>query len=234
MRHGQEDEDRVNPVLIALSKKHDVKLVATNNTYYATKEEANAHDILLCVKEGEKQSTPIGRGRGYRYGLPNQEYYFKSSEEMKSMFKDLPKAIINTVEIADKIEPFTLERDVLLPEFEIPERFQDDQDKIDHGKRRENEYLKFLTCEGAKKRYGEITPEIEERLNFELGVIAETGYPGYFLIVEDFIWEARKMGVSVGLGRGSGVGSAVAYCLKFSRIDQFHFNLLLMRILILY
>src|SRR5699024_5745644 len=83
MRHGQEDEDRVNQVLEEFSKKHAVKIVATNNTYYSTKEEANAHDILLCVKDGEKQSTPIGRGRGYRYGLPNQEYYFKSSEEMK-------------------------------------------------------------------------------------------------------------------------------------------------------
>src|SRR5699024_3151924 len=126
---------------------------------------------------------------------------------------------------------FTLERDVLLPEFEIPERFQDDQDKIDHGKRGENAYLKFLTFEGAKKRYGEITPEIEERLNFELGVIAETGYPGYFLIVEDFIREARKMGVSVGPGRGSAAGSAVAYCLKITNIDPIEYNLLFERFL---
>src|SRR5699024_6649456 len=104
MRHGQEDEDRVNPVLIELAKKHDVKLVAANNTYYWVKEDANAHDILLCVKDGEKQSTPIGRGRGYRYGLPNQEYYFKSSDEMKALFKDVPEANLNNVEIADKIE----------------------------------------------------------------------------------------------------------------------------------
>src|SRR5699024_9696367 len=135
MRHGQEDEDRVNETLIEFSKKHQVKIVATNNTYYSTQEEANAHDILLCVKDGEKQSTPIGRGRGYRYGLPNQEYYFKSVEEMKSIFKDLPEAISNTVEIADKIEPYELARDILLPEFSIPEKFQDPKDKEDHGKR---------------------------------------------------------------------------------------------------
>ena len=85
MRHNQEDENRVNPVLIEFAQKHNVKLVATNNTYYVNKEDANAHDILLCVKDGEKQATPIGRGRGYRYGLPNQEYYFKSSEEMKEL-----------------------------------------------------------------------------------------------------------------------------------------------------
>src|SRR6056297_154977 len=124
MRHGQEDEDRVNQVLIQFAEKHDVKLVATNNTYYAKKENAHAHDILLCVKDGEKQSTPIGRGRGYRYGLPNQEYYFKSSDEMKELFKDIPEAIINIQEVIDKVETFTLARDVLLPAFDIPEKFQ--------------------------------------------------------------------------------------------------------------
>ena len=94
-RHQQEDEKRVNAVLIPMAKKHHVKLVATNNTYYIDKKDANAHDILLCVKDGEKQATPIGRGRGYRYGLPNQEYYFKSQSEMKTCFKDLPEAITN-------------------------------------------------------------------------------------------------------------------------------------------
>lgn len=198
MRHGQEDEDRANEVLIKFAKKHQVKLVASNNTYYADQEDANAHDILLCVKDGEKQSTPIGRGRGYRYGLPNDKYYFKSTEEMKSLFKDVPEAITHTQEIADKVEAYELARDVLLPAFGIPERFLDAKDEEDNGKRGENAYLKYLTFEGAKERYGEITPDIEERLNFELSVIANTGYPGYFLIVEDFIREARKMDVSVG------------------------------------
>ncbi|RZK14071.1 MAG: PHP domain-containing protein, partial [Pedobacter sp.] len=99
MRHDQEDENRVNTSLISLARKHDIKLVATNNTYYINKKDANAHDILLCVKDGEKQATPIGRGRGYRYGLPNQEYYFKSGDEMKALFADLPEAILNIQEI---------------------------------------------------------------------------------------------------------------------------------------
>ena len=112
MRHNQEDENRANQTLISFSKKHDVKLIATNNTFYISKDDANAHDILLCVKEGEKQATPIGRGRGYRFGLPNHEYYFKSDLEMKHLFSDLPEAILNTQEIVNKIEMYSLFRDV--------------------------------------------------------------------------------------------------------------------------
>ncbi|WP_452222307.1 DNA polymerase III subunit alpha [Lacinutrix salivirga] len=232
MRHNQEDENRVNPVLIEFSKKHDVKLVATNNTYYRKQEDANAHDILLCVKDGEKQATPIGRGRGYRYGLPNQEYYFKSSEEMKSLFKDVPEAISNIQEVVDKVEAFQLARDVLLPAFDIPEEFKDEADLADGGKRGENKFLRHLTYEGAKKRYGEdLSQEITERLDFELSVIENTGYPGYFLIVEDFIREARNMDVSVGPGRGSAAGSVVAYCLKITNIDPLKYNLLFERFL---
>ena len=149
MRHNQEDENRVNAVLIELSKKHNVKLVATNNTYYAKQEDANAHDILLCVKDGEKQATPIGRGRGYRYGLPNQEYYFKSSKEMKDLFKDLPEAISNIQEVVGKIEHYQLAREVLLPAFDIPDEFKNDEDAKDGGKRGENAYLRHLTFEGA-------------------------------------------------------------------------------------
>ncbi|WP_299182950.1 DNA polymerase III subunit alpha [uncultured Aquimarina sp.] len=231
MRHNQEDENRVNQVLIDFSKKHNIKTIASNNTYYCEKEDANAHDILLCVKDGEKQATPIGRGRGYRYGLPNQEYYFKSSEEMKNLFKDLPEAIINIQEVIDKIEPFVLARDVLLPAFNIPEKFQFEEDLADGGKRGENAYLRHITYEGAKIRYGEITPSIDERLDFELKVIEKTGYPGYFLIVEDFIRAARDMGVSVGPGRGSAAGSAVAYCLWITNLDPIKYDLLFERFL---
>lgn len=231
MRHNQEDENRVNTVLVDFSKKHNIKMVATNNTYYVKKEDANAHDILLCVKDGEKQSTPIGRGRGYRFGFPNQEYYFKSADEMKHLFKDIPEAIFNIQEIVDKIEVFDLQRDVLLPAFDIPEEFKHEQDLIDHGKRGENAYLRHLSYEGAKNRYVEITDEIKERIDFELGVIENTGYPGYFLIVEDFIREARNMGVSVGPGRGSAAGSVVAYCLKITNIDPLKYNLLFERFL---
>ncbi len=233
MRHEQEDENRVNKGLVELSRKHDVKLIATNNSYYLDKKDANAHDILLCVKDGEKQTTPIGRGRGYRYGLPNQEYYFKSTEEMKALFEDYPDAIYNIQEVVDKVEPFVLHRDVLLPKFDIPEEFQDARDLEGDGtgKIGENNFLKYLTYEGAKRRYPEVTEEIKERLDFELATIERTGYPGYFLIVQDFIAAAREMGVSVGPGRGSAAGSAVAYCLGITNLDPIEYDLLFERFL---
>lgn len=231
MRHNQEDENRVNASLIALAKKHNVKTVATNNVFYINKEDANAHDILLCVRDGEKQSTPIGRGRGYRYGLNNQEYYFKSGEEMKKLFHDLPEAIVTTEEIVNKIEIYDLAREVLLPKFEIPNEFLVEEDKADGGKRGENKFLHHLTYKGAERRYKEITDAIRERIDFELLTIENSGYPGYFLIVQDFIAEARKMGVSVGPGRGSAAGSVVAYCLGITNIDPLQYNLLFERFL---
>ena len=229
MRHGEEGEDRANEVLISFSRKYNIPLVATNNTYYTKKEEANAHDILLCLKEGEKQATPIGRGRGFRYGLANQEYYFKSQEEMKILFQDLPEAILNIQGLVDKVEPFELSREVLLPKFEIPKAYQVEDDL--EGKKGENNYLRHLTYEGAKLRYSELTDSIKERIDFELDVIAKTGYPGYFLIVQDFIAAARDMGVSVGPGRGSAAGSVVAYCLKITNIDPIAYDLLFERFL---
>ncbi|PKH50323.1 DNA polymerase III subunit alpha [Tenacibaculum sp. Bg11-29] len=231
MRHNQDDERVVNETLLKFSKEHNIKTVASNNTFYLSQEDANAHDILLCVKDGEKQATPKGRGRGYRYGLPNDQYYFKSSEEMKTLFADLPEAIINIQEIVDKIEPYTLARDVLLPAFDIPDEFKDKKDEEDKGKRGENNFLRHLTYVGAKKRYGEITDSIRERLDFELSVIEKTGYPGYFLIVEDFIREARNMDVAVGPGRGSAAGSVVAYCLWITNIDPIKYDLLFERFL---
>ena len=230
MRHNQEDENRVNSSLISLARKHAVKLVATNNTFYIDKDNANAHDILLCVRDGEKQSTPIGRGRGYRFGMPNQEYYFKSGDEMKAIFKDIPEAIVNISEIVDKVEIFDLSRKVLLPIFEIPKEFIVEGEVVD-GKQGENNYLRHLSYEGAKRRYAEITDEIRERIDFELQTIANSGYPGYFLIVQDFIAEARKMDVSVGPGRGSAAGSVVAYCLGITNIDPLKYNLLFERFL---
>ncbi len=229
MRHNEEGEDRANTVLVRLANQYNLPLIATNNTYYTKKEEANAHDILLCVKEGEKQATPIGRGRGFRYGFPNQEYYYKSPDEMKTLFKDLPEAILNIEALVAKIESFDLAREVLLPKFEIPKTYQvpDDSD----GKKGENTYLNHLTYQGAEKRYGTLSDEIKERIDFELGVIAKTGYPGYFLIVQDLIAAARGLGVSVGPGRGSAAGSVVAYCLKITNIDPIKYNLLFERFL---
>lgn len=231
MRHGQEDENRVNTVLIEFSKKHNLPLIATNNTYYIDQTEANAHDILLCVKDGEKQATPIGRGRGYRYGLPNQEYYFKGAEAMKALFQDVPEAILNMQSLLEKIEPFELARDVLLPKFDIPQEFVHESDIANGTKYGENAYLRHLTYEGAKKRYGTLSQDIKDRIDFELKTIENTGYPGYFLIVEDFIREARNMGVSVGPGRGSAAGSVVAYCLWITNIDPIKYDLLFERFL---
>ena len=229
MRHGEEGEDRANEVLIDFSRKYNIPVIATNNTYYTKKEEANAHDILLCVKEGEKQATPIGRGRGFRYGFSNQEYYFKTGDEMKELFQDLAEAIINIQKLIDKIEPFSLARDVLLPKFEIPDEHLINEDSDE--KKGENYYLRFLTYEGAKERYLKLTDDIKERIDFELEVIANSGYPGYFLIVQDFIAAARNMDVSVGPGRGSAAGSVVAYCLKITNIDPIKYNLLFERFL---
>ena len=236
LRHGIEEEDIVNKTLLRFAEKHNVKYFASNNTYYTEKKQANAHDILMCVKDSEQQSKPkkyIGRrGREFRYGFPNDEFYIKSPEEMKKLFADLPEAIRTTGEIAEKIESYELKRDILLPAFEIPEEFQDARDKEDPTlKLGENNLLRHLTYEGAKKRYDEITPEIRERLDFELDVIRNTGYPGYFLIVQDFCQAARDMGVSVGPGRGSAAGSAVAYCIGITNVDPIKYDLLFERFL---
>jgi DNA polymerase III subunit alpha len=219
-RHGIPEEDHVNETLLRFARKHGVKYFAANECFYLDKEEANAHDVLLCIKEGEFKSTPIGYGRGHRYGLSNNEYYFKSQDEMKSIFRDMPEAIDTISEILDKIESYTLERGVLLPKFDIPKEFNT-----------EDEYLRYLTYEGAKKKYDEITPQIQERLEFELETIRKTGYPGYFLIVQDFTSKAREMGVSVGPGRGSAAGSAVAYCIGITNVDPVKYDLLFERFL---
>ncbi len=231
IRHGVEEEERINKTLIEFHHKHGIKLVATNDTYYLQKEDSAAHDILLCVKDGELRATPRPRGRGYRFGLDNNEYYFKSQDEMKRIFSDLPEAIENTNEIVGKCEAYELAREILLPAFEIPIEFTDPADAEDGGKRGENNYLRHLAYEGAKFRYGEVTPEIAERLDFELATIANTGYPGYFLIVQDFCHAARSMGVSVGPGRGSAAGSVVAYATQITNVDPIAYDLLFERFL---
>ena len=230
-RHGLDEEDHVNTVLIKLAKKYDVKLIASNNVYYVDKEDASSHDILLCVKDAEQKSTPIGKGRGFRYGFPNNEFYFKDQKEINDLFSDIPQAINNINEIIEKVEVYNLNTEVLLPEFAIPDNFRNDLDKEDGGKRGENAYLKHLTYEGAKERYLEINDEIKERIDFELETIEKSGYPGYFLIVQDFIAQARKMNVSVGPGRGSAAGSVVAYCTKITNVDPIKYDLLFERFL---
>ncbi len=230
-RHGLPEEDHLNVFLLEMARKYDIKYFASNNTYYLKKEEAEAHDFLLCIKDNAKKDEPIGRGHGYRFGFPNDEFYFKSTEEMQKLFADIPEAITTIAEIIEKIEPFELKRDILLPEFKIPEQFRDEEDRKDHGKRGENNYLRHLAYEGAKSRYGEITEEISSRLDFELETIKNTGYPGYFLIVQDLIAAARKMGVWVGPGRGSAAGSLVAYAIGITNIDPLKYGLLFERFL---
>ena len=210
---GVSQED-VNQDLIALAKKYDVKLIATNDSHYVEEEDAPSHDILLCV------NTASLKVDEKRFKFPSNDFYFKSQAEMNQLFADVPQAIDTTMEIFDKVEKLTLARDVLLPAFPIPSKFKTQDD-----------YLRHLTFEGAKRRYSTITKEIEDRLNFELLVIAKSGYPGYFLIVQDFTSTARKMGVSVGPGRGSAAGSAVAYCTGITNVDPIKYDLLFERFL---
>ncbi len=234
-RHGIPEEDKVNEVLLEWAHKYGVKYFASNNSYYNDKGDAKAHDILLCVKDGELLEKPkkyVGkRGREFRFGFPNDEFYLKSPEEIKQLFADLPEAIHCTQEIVEKCEAYKLAREVLLPKFDIPEEFKHPEDAADGGKRGENAYLRYLTYEGAKKRYPDLGPEIQERLDFELKTIENTGYPGYFLIVQDFTRAARDMGVSVGPGRGSAAGSAVAYCVRITNVDPIKYDLLFERFL---
>ncbi len=219
-RHGLPEEDHVNKTLLRFCEKYGVKYIAANECFYLNKDQASAHDVLLCIKEGEFKSTPIGSGRGYRYGLPNNEFYFKSQDEMKHLFRDLPEAITNLAALVAKVEKYELKRSVLLPKFEIPKDFASEDD-----------YLRHLTYEGAAHKYESITPAIRERLDFELETIRKAGYPGYFLIVQDFTSKAREMGVSVGPGRGSAAGSAVAYCIGITNVDPIAYDLLFERFL---
>lgn len=220
MNHEQEDEKRLNQIFKEFSAKYGVKLVASNNVFYLDKKDAPAHDALLCIDNGELVDTPIGKGRGFRYGFPNEEFYFKTKEEMLQLFADMPEAIINTEEIVDKIEPIELARDVMLPNFELPDGFDN-----------EDAYLRHLAFEGAKVKYPEVTQEVKDRINHELKIIENMGFAGYFLIVQDFIAAARDMGVFVGPGRGSAAGSVAAYAIGITNIDPLKYDLLFERFL---
>lgn len=219
-RHNMEEQEIINKSLIKFARKHSIKMIASNDSHYVDQDDYNAHDILLCVNTGELQSTPIGDGKGFRFGFPNDQFYFKSQSEMNNLFSDLPEAIDNTNEIVDKINPPKLQRDILLPNFPLPPEFNN-----------ADQYLEHLTFEGAKKRYKEISNEIEERLKHELNIIKTMGFAGYFLIVQDFIAAGKNLGVAVGPGRGSAAGSAVAYCIGITNIDPIKYSLLFERFL---
>lgn len=228
-RHDIADQIKVNEVLLRFATKYNVPIIASNDSHYVDQADANAHDILLCINTGAKQSerkySDLGedeeQAKGGRFGFPSDKFFFKTTEQMTTLFSDLPQAIDNTNLILDKIKPLKLERDILLPHFKVPPEFNDDQDA----------FLQHLTWMGAKERYVEITAEVEERLNFELFTIRTMGFAGYFLIVSDFIKAGRDMGVFIGPGRGSAAGSAVAYCIGITNIDPIKYKLLFERFL---
>lgn len=228
-RHGIPEQEQVNVVLLRFAEKYNVKVIASNDSHYVDQADANAHDILLCINTGEKKSTPTNKDfsdddsagpKNRRFAFYNDQFYFKTTEEMTKLFHDLPQAIDNTNEIVDKVQLLDLKRDILLPNFPIPKEFIT-----------QDQYLRHITYEGARNRYQEMTADIEERINFELGVIENMGFAGYFLIVADFIKAGRELGVFIGPGRGSAAGSAVAYCIGITNIDPIKYNLLFERFL---
>lgn len=227
-RHDIPEQNKVNEVLLKFAAKHNVPVIASNDSHYVDQADANAHDILLCINTGEKQSTPTMKefsddesfSKGKRFAFANDQFYFKKTEEMGKLFSDIPQAIDNTNMIVDKVELLDLKRDILLPNFPMPAGFDTQMD-----------YLEHLTWTGAKERYIDITPEIDERLKFELHTIRTMGFAGYFLIVSDFIKAGRDMGVFIGPGRGSAAGSVVAYCIGITNIDPIKYQLLFERFL---
>ena len=234
-RHGMAEQDKVNEVLIKFARKHQVKIIASNDSHYVDQSDFKAHDILLCINTGEKLSTPALREftdddvniRDKRFAFPNDQFFFKNTEEMSKVFHDLPEAIDNTNEIVDKVQLLNLKRDILLPAFPLPKEFKIHTD----NNLNQWEYLKHLAYEGARKKYSEIGEEIRERLDFELFTIKSMGFAGYFLIVSDFIRAGRDLGVFVGPGRGSAAGSVVAYCIGITNIDPIKYKLLFERFL---
>ena len=210
---GVSQED-INQTLLSFAKEFNLKVIATNDSHYVEEEDAQPHDVILCVNTGSLMSDEK------RFSFSSSDFFFKSKEEMGRIFSDVPESLENTLEIYDKVEELSLARDVLLPNFPLPADFTD-----------QSEYLKNLVFEGAKQKYGEISASVNERLDFELGIIKDMGFDGYFLIVQDFIQAAKDMGVSVGPGRGSAAGSAVSYCLSITNLDPIKYNLLFERFL---
>lgn len=234
-RHNMKEQELINQTLLKFSKKYQVPVIATNDSHYVDKDDSNAHDILLCINTGEKQSTPGFDDfvnddiqlKNRRFKFPNDQFYFKTTDEMSQLFSDIPESLENTQAVVDKVEILNLKKDILLPAFPIPKDFQVHAD----ANLNQWEFLKHLTYEGARQRYSDLTPEIQERIDFELFTIKTMGFAGYFLIVSDFIKAGRDMGVFVGPGRGSAAGSVVAYCIGITNIDPIKYNLLFERFL---
>ncbi len=252
MRHEvYETQIKVNEQLLKFSKELGVKVVAANDVHFADAVMAEAHDIMICLNTGKDVEDPT------RMRYTRQEW-FKTTEEMNLLFADVPQALLSTQEISDKIEEYQINSDPIMPVFPIPESFGTLEDyklriteedlKQEFGEERykalsgnynhllrikfEADYLEFLTCNGARKIYGEPIPDtVKERIDFELNTVKTMGFPGYFLIVQDFINAAREMGVLVGPGRGSAAGSVAAYCIGITAVDPIKYNLLFERFL---
>lgn len=214
MDHGWPEQKQVNDKIFQLAEKFDRKVIATNDVHFVNKADYDAHKILICLNTGKDLDDTGGL-----YYTGNE--YLKSPAEMAELFKDHPEALSNTQDIVDKVEIYDITtKDIILPRFPLPEGFET-----------EDEYLRDLTYKGAERVFEELTESVKERLDYELKVIREMGFPGYFLIVQDFIAKARELGVFVGPGRGSAAGSAVAFCTGITNIDPIKYNLLFERFL---
>lgn len=239
-----EGQQKYVPMMFELGKKHNVKVVATNDVHFIRKEDGPAHDRLICLTTNAYVDDPDR----LRY---TQQEYLKSEEEMQALFPDHPEALEATVEIADKVERYEIDRGHVLPKFDLPQDFLDNldtyyekyKDVIEAGRCDESgnyrgddfcnsvAYLCHLSYEGARERYGELNENQIERIDFELKTISRMGFPDYFLIVQDFINWAKDNGIFVGPGRGSAAGSAIAYCLKITNLDPIKYDLLFERFL---
>ncbi len=206
-------QQQVNAKLIEFAREFDIKLICTNDVHFVDEEDAEAHDRLICVSTGKFLSDE-------KRMLYSKQEWMKTQAEMNELFADLPEALANTEEILNKVEVYSIDHGPILPNFPLPEEFTNNDD-----------YLRHLVYEGAKTRWGNLDDDHIERLDFELATIKNMGFPGYFLIVQDFIAAARRIGVSVGPGRGSAAGSAVAYCLEITQIDPIKYDLLFERFL---
>jgi len=212
--HGLAEEMAVRSVLKRAARKFGLGLVATNDCHYLRQEHHLAHDALLCLQTGKVVADED------RMRYPTDQLYFKSAAQMKELFSDVPEAIENTLKIAERCNLKIALHQNLVPKFPLPAGYDSP-----------DQYLEIVAGEGLARRYKSITPEVQKRFEFELSVIRQMGYSGYFLIVKDFIDYARKIGVSVGPGRGSAAGSLVSYCLGITDIDPIRYSLLFERFL---
>ena len=203
----------VNEALMQFARELDIKLVCTNDSHFVNEDDADAHERLICLSTGKKLTDE-------NVMLYSKQEWFKTQEEMNEVFADVPEALQNTNEILDKVEFYSINHKPILPDFPLPDGFDNEDD-----------YLRYLVYEGAKERWPELDEEHRERLDFELETIKNMGFPGYFLIVQDYIKMAPKLGCSVGPGRGSAAGSAVAYCLGITKIDPMKYDMLFERFL---